>query len=159
MQTLEYRNIDKSAWPDGPWQSEPDKRQWQDEATSLPCLLKRNPESGFLCGYVGVPPGHPAYEQDYSSVDVSCHGGLTYSDFCMDEEEPGKSICHIPAPGEPDRVWWLGFDCGHCYDSQPGLAQYGGALARICDHGEYRTVEYVVEECRQLAQQLAALKA
>jgi hypothetical protein len=38
MDTIEYRTIDKSQWGPGPWQDEPDKKQWQDEATGLPCL-------------------------------------------------------------------------------------------------------------------------
>lgn len=36
METLEYRTKDKSTWGDGPWQQEPDKKQWQDAATGLP---------------------------------------------------------------------------------------------------------------------------
>lgn len=35
---------------------------------------------------------------------LAVHGGLTYSDRCHDD------ICHVPAPGEPDDVWWFGFD-------------------------------------------------
>ena len=31
-----------------------------------------------------------------------------------------RSRCHIPLPGESDNVWWLGFDCGHYMDVQPG---------------------------------------
>lgn len=38
MQTIEYRTIDKTAWGDGPWLNEPDKKQWQDVETGLPCL-------------------------------------------------------------------------------------------------------------------------
>lgn len=65
MERIEYRNvIDKSQWGDGPWQSEPDKIQWQDEATGLPCLIVRGPV-GALCGYVGVPKTHPAYGLHY----------------------------------------------------------------------------------------------
>lgn len=60
METREYRTVDKSAWGPGPWQDEPDKRQWQDEATGLPCLIVRNP-AGALCGYVGVSKEHPAF--------------------------------------------------------------------------------------------------
>jgi hypothetical protein len=46
----EYRTIDKSAWGPGPWTDEPDKVQWTDTATGLPCLAKRNPRGGHWCG-------------------------------------------------------------------------------------------------------------
>lgn len=81
MQTIEYRTVDKSGWGDGPWQSEPDKRQWRDEATGLPCLIVRGP-SGALCGYVGVPATHPLHGKEYDAADVEVHGGLTFSDHC-----------------------------------------------------------------------------
>lgn len=60
--------IDKSQWGDGPWQLEPDRKQWRDEATGLPCLIVRHPSMGQLCGYVGVYPGHPAYGLNYDGT-------------------------------------------------------------------------------------------
>jgi hypothetical protein len=39
---LSWTTIDKSSWGNGPWQTEPDKAQWQDEETGLPCLAVRN---------------------------------------------------------------------------------------------------------------------
>lgn len=56
METIEYRTADKSQWGEGPWTAEPDKRQWRDEATGLPCLIVRGPHGAF-CGYVGVAGG------------------------------------------------------------------------------------------------------
>lgn len=53
-----YTTMDKSTWGDGPWQHEPDKVQWTDEATGLPCLAVRN-RFGAWCGYVGVDEDHP----------------------------------------------------------------------------------------------------
>lgn len=110
MQTIEERTIDKSDWQRGPWDSEPDKKQWRDEATGLPCLIVRHPTSGHLCGYVGVSKGHPLYEKEDGAVSV--HGGITLATKC-----DGHRICHKVEPGEDDDVWWLGFDClgiGHC---------------------------------------------
>lgn len=83
MQAIEYRTVDKSEWLDGPWKYEPDKKQWRDEATGLPCLIVRGP-SGSLCGYVGVPPTHPAYGKQYDDVSVEVHGGLTFADKCAE---------------------------------------------------------------------------
>lgn len=54
MERIEYRGVvDKSGWARGVWDSEPDKIQWQDAETGLPCLIVRGPV-GALCGYVGV---------------------------------------------------------------------------------------------------------
>jgi hypothetical protein len=52
---------DKSTWGAGPWQSEPDEVRWIDEATNLPCWIRRSPVTGSLNGYVGVPRSHPAF--------------------------------------------------------------------------------------------------
>jgi hypothetical protein len=64
MQAIEYRTVDKSSWARGPWDSEPDKRQWRDDETGLPCLIVRN-HSGAWCGYVGIGEGHPFYGKSY----------------------------------------------------------------------------------------------
>ena len=41
------------------------------------------------------------------------------------EDAPEKSgICHIPDQGEPDDVWWLGFDCLHGGDLAPGMMAF-----------------------------------
>lgn len=145
--TLEYANTDKSAWADGPWMREPDKRQWSDEATGLPCLIVRGP-SGALCGYVGVSKGHPAHGKGYDDVEADVHGGLTFADSCGHGDDPAQGICHIPGPGEPDDVWWLGFDCAHYGDLSPAYDRPGRG-------GEYRTLPYVASECASLASQLA----
>lgn len=94
MQTIEYRTIDKSSWPRGEWDNEPDKVQWQDAETGLPCLVVRGPH-GAWCGYVGVAKGHPYYEQDYDKVhdvnhDLSVHGGLTFASKC----HPAPNVEH-----------------------------------------------------------------
>lgn len=158
MKTLEYRTTDKSTWGDGPWQTEPDKRQWLDKSTGLPCLIVRGPFGG-LCGYVGVPPWHPAFETPYSEMDVEVHGGLTFADFCQTGEPVENSICHIVDDGEEDRVWWFGFDCGHYGDMMPGYRR--DLIAQMfdghCREGVYRTFAYVKSNVRNLAKQLADL--
>jgi hypothetical protein len=42
MKTKQWNNCDKSYWGEGPWQHEPDKMQWTDDDTGLPCLIVRN---------------------------------------------------------------------------------------------------------------------
>src|SRR4051812_17731696 len=119
LQTIEYKNpkMDKASWGPGAWDNEPDKKQWADPATGLACLIVRN-AMGALCGYVGVPKGHPAYGKEYGSVDVDVHGGLTFSDKCSESSSECGGICHVAPEGEDD-VWWLGFDCAHYMDLVP----------------------------------------
>lgn len=148
--------IEKEHWGDGPWQDEPDRVAWR-HGTGLPCLVKRGP-SGALCGYVAVPPGHPAHESDYDVVNVRVHGGLTYAASCDGDEDTG--ICHVPEPGEPDNVWWLGFDCAHAFDLCPatvGFMRSKGEAWLLIGGEVYRDLAYVRTEVEALAGQLAAL--
>jgi len=162
----EPRTVDKSTWGDGPWQTEPDRVDWQH--AGLPCLALRGPDhAGHWCGYVAVPPGHPLHGKDYDAPDVSVHGGLTYADRCRDH------ICHVPQPGEPDDVWWFGFDCAHGGDFIPAMHARTRGLGypfddRAYDHATavaadtwmvdvYRTIDYVQDETNRLAEQLACV--
>lgn len=166
MKELEWTFRDRTDWDDGPWTNEPDKAQWTDEHTGLPCMIHRN-RYGAWCGYVGIGPDHPFYQKpcDDADIDLSVHGGLTFADGCDPDFNPatGQGICHIPEPGEPDDVWWFGFDCAHAFDLAPAMR----ALIRGCGvygpdeqwmlsfPGEvYRDIEYVRAECAQLAIQL-----
>ena len=162
METKEWTNLDRKDWPSGSWDGEPDKTQWQDEATGLPCIAVRHPRGGHWCGYVGVAEGHPHFEKGYEDVDVDVHGGLTFSNLCQPhEDEEGRGICHVAGPGEPDRVWWLGFDCAHSGDWSPRDAMYERDRAqegiwRRSTEDEYRTLNYVKNQCAHLARQLSA---
>lgn len=145
--TKEWKTVDKSAWGPGPWQDEPDKKQWTDQETGLPCLIKRN-RAGALCGYVGVPEGHPWHGQDYTEPEPypEVHGGLTYAAPCTEGGDEASTICHIPEPGEPDNVWWLGFDCAHSGDLCP-------SYERRWFQDTYKAMAYVENECATLAEQ------
>jgi len=128
---------DKVSWGEGPWQSEPDEDRWEDEATGLPCQILRQPVLGHLCGYVGVPKGHP--QHGTGGHNLRCHGGVT---FYGTHDHSG--------------FWWFGFDCGHgVRDYSPGLTILNEHL-RNCLAGpeNYRTMEYVKEQCTSLALQL-----
>lgn len=145
MKTMTFTYIDRTGWPKGPWDNEPDKIQWQDIATGFPCLARRT-DMGNWCGYVGVADGHPHFGKEYGELDIECHGGLTYSGFC----QHNNGICHIPGEGEPDTIWWLGFDCAHYMDYCPGLMRNQFAKESV-----YRDLEYVKAECSSIAMQLA----
>ena len=148
--------VNRETWAAGPWDDEPDKMQWTDEATGLPCLIKRN-SIGALCGYVGVTRDHPLYETCYTDAEtqaaIDVHGGLTYSDKCQDGPDP-STICHLPEPGEPDDVWWFGFDCGHGWDYWPGMPD----VFRNMSPAYYRDVAYVQGQITELAKQLVAAR-
>lgn len=79
-------------------------------------------------------------------LDVRIHGGLSYGKACQGD------ICHVPKPGEPDGVFWLGFDCGHYNDVVPNhLAEWAPPSTAI-----YRDQGYVTNETRILAEQAKA---
>ena len=187
METKEWSFMDKTEWGEGPWMREPDKRQFVDVATGLPCLIHRN-HSGALCGYVGVTEGHPLFGQSYSTrvakpvgfenrkatdttpaiavliealredkddtisleLAIEVHGGLTYSGPCRPVRKDGGGVCHVPDPGEPDNVWWFGFDCAHAGDAMP---QYN-SLHNFNRDDSYRDIDYVTRQCGALALQL-----
>lgn len=171
METIEYHTMaeKKREWARGPWDKEPDKLQWQDPQTGLPCLIVRA-HHGALCGYVGVPEGHPWHGKEYDNVrwanpaakenwdyypDV--HGGLTFAGPCSEgKEEDG--ICHKPGPGEPDNVWWLGFDCAHAGDETPAIAATLRDIGHprnkaLREYEKYRTIDYVKANVTSLAHQ------
>lgn len=132
----------------GPWVEEPDRLEWKS-AQGLPCLIVRNPRLGVLCGYVAVPPEHPMHGCGLAEThDLRVHGGVTYAEACQGD------ICHVPEPGEPDDVWWLGFDAGHAFDEQPLIAKVSPALRSLAT---YRDVAYMRAQCESLAEQLGAL--
>ena len=157
-----HLNEERKLWPPGEWDQEPDLVEWRDEATGYPCLVVRGP-MGSLCGYVGVPEGHPAHGKDYDSVGAHAHGGLTFSDTC------GGNICHVPQPGESDHVWWLGFDCAHSGDECPRLIptyrkveedlrkKYPGMYEGSVRGDTYKPIAYVQAECTELAAQLKGM--
>lgn len=162
MQTIEYKTIDKSEWANGEWQNEPDKKQWLDEATGLPCLIVRGP-SGALCGYVGVNEGHPYFDVGYNQCAENCgrewcdhtpsalleaHGGITFAGFCQKTSDESVGICHKVTDGENDRVHWFGFDCAHSGDICPKYDRDGFG------YGTYRDFDYVQSQVDDLARQL-----
>lgn len=146
--------IDKSGWGPGPWQDEPDRKEWKH--AGFACLIVRVPSHGALCGYVGVPPGHPWHGKDYGDVevafpDIDVHGGLTYAAKCH-----GR-VCHVPAPGEPDELWWLGFDHAHAFDVSPAYsARYRELYGHHSNFDEvYRDMNYATAGVEHLAEQAA----
>ena len=150
MRTQEWTYADRSGWSAGPWDSEPDKRQWVDEATGLPCLIVRQKSTGHLCGYVGVAKGHPYYQMDEVAaydLPLDVHFGITFARMCMEEGgENDSTVCHVD-PDDDDR-FWLGFDMAHYQDVSPGR------IGTSFSGSTYKTFGYVEAECVKLAAQL-----
>lgn len=173
MKERSYSFTDKSKWPRGEWDSEPDKVQFMT-AAGLPGLIVRGP-SGALCGYAGVAEGHPFFGVGYSGCPEACggerwpsegeskcehdrpidaieaHGGLTYADACQPGEGE-RGICHVPDAGEPDHVWWFGFDCAHSGDLCPSFEKFHQS-----GYDYYKGIAYVRLGVESLAAQLAAM--
>jgi hypothetical protein len=157
METKSYTTIDRKAqgWPSGPWDDEPDKMQWPDPATGLPCLAVRHPSSGHWCGYVGVPEAHPWHGKGYNdTMDVEVHWELTFAASCQPGSDESKGVCHVPAPGEPSHVWWFGFDCAHLLDFSPRDRKLEIELGYPFQINADRSLAYVQQECASLAAQL-----
>lgn len=147
-------DLPKETWGEGPWMREPDRLDF--EHAGFPCLLVRGP-LGQWCGYVAMPPGHRLHGRDSSECDeaVSVHGGITYADSCAGH------VCHVPKPGEPDNVWWLGFDFAHAYDFKPAmqamrkLSGGGPPPQSLLDAEHYWTMDEARAETERLADQVA----
>lgn len=133
----------------GEWSTEPDRLEFEHAGFS--CIIQRN-NSLAWCGYVGLPPEHKYYGknyQDLEKLDVEldgAHGGLTYSEPCMD------LICH-KSDDDTKPLWWLGFDCAHAYDLIPGFYEFISAPSLP---GTYRNMDYVIARVKTMAEELAA---
>lgn len=148
----------KVGLPEGAWLHEPHRVNWRKHG--LDCMILRNPATFGWCGYVGVPPTHPAYRKKYDDVDVGVHGGLTYADECSGH------ICHI-ADEAADKTWWLGFDCAHGGDFLPKNAQLRQELLKQFSqlfsgpdlHEHYWTCDEAARETESLAKQLSEMRS
>jgi hypothetical protein len=143
--------VDRTGWPPGPWDDEPEDRL-AFQASGLDCLLLRS-HIGTWCGYVGVPPEHPLYGKDYDDVheevDIRVHGGLTYS--------AGLPYAAKGSLNTARQRWWLGFDTAHSWDLVPGLLKFDSALrsSSLFPSTTYRTLAWTRKETERLAQQIS----
>lgn len=118
-------------------------------------------DMGHRCGYVRVEKGSPCFEQNWEneptgSIDV--HGGVTFGSRFADSSED---------------EWWIGFDCNHFGDrpdpnlvsdsrrseAEESLNRIFGLLGMASSgDGEVRTLEFCVDECEKMSEQIAALE-
>ncbi len=126
---------------------------------------------GHRCGYVAIPPEHK-YSQtkeseremptgkkykmyDYDTLDIECHGGLTF----MASDHGLKKLLTNPCTD-----MWIGFDCGHLYDASDYdcLVKYYGeqtdsrkeTIALLSEMGTIKKFNYVESECKSIIDQL-----
>lgn len=182
MKEQEWKFDPDPDYPLGPgeWDNEPDKVQYIDKDTQLPCLIVRNP-FGALCGYVGVRKDHPLFGRSYdarvpynerSALTLGSQSPLVLLSEALREEDgtvrldalfdahggltfsgscqEGGKICHVVDDGEDDSVWWFGFDCAHAGDLVPGFSRY----RFFQGDNTYRNISYVREQNAALAKQL-----
>ena len=134
------------------------EKDWVTRA-GLRAVVIMNDSSGSRCGYVGIEKSHPLFGVSYHEETrvlktnlhdldspasfFEVHGGLTYS----------GSGGEYPVPSE---LHWFGYDCEHAGDiPKPGSAMW--RLYRDYE-GVHRTLDYCIDECESLAQQLVKVR-
>lgn len=187
METKQETYVDKSSWARGPWDDEPDKMQFTDEATSLPCLIVRGP-AGALCGYVGVAKGHPLHEVHYGDEcpalaealekrkeqPLGDNPGLGLMLACLTGDLSPRADCVLDVHGGitfSDRCQDNGKICHEVCEGEDDNVWW---LGFDCNHsgdmapsyagrytaftdGSYRDLAYVKREIAKLASQLAEI--
>lgn len=135
----------RAEWGPGPWQDEPDLVEWRSTVAPYPLLILRA-GLGVLCGYVGVPVGHPLHGRPRAL-------GLNWAGPC--------GGLRIPT-GEPPECWWFGFDCAHGGQYPPAFAARDRLLSEV--HGieptssPFDVAGYVtIDECRLQVEALAVV--
>lgn len=129
--------------------------------------------NGHRCGYVAIQPDHPFSQTpeeersfmggrpykhyDYDSLNINCHGGLTF----MSPKHGLKDLLTVPC-----NDMWIGFDCGHhgdrC-DTEAFKKYYGEDLydekesffnAMNSYDATAKGFHYVEKECQYIIDQL-----
>lgn len=112
-----------------------------------------NNGSGYRCGYVRVPEGHPWFGKGGMDLNCQVHGGITF----------GKQ--DIKCSEADGKDWWVGFDCAHAGDLpdpnlpgyDPGRFNLGEMLTmlmeRVSSVNTVRTQEYTRDEVFRLCEQ------
>lgn len=107
---------------------------------------------GHLCGYVCIPATHPLHNVQHDDIDVSVHGGLTFSNYDDDTNE-----------------YWIGFDCAHSDDLIPSkralisslmpylMDSFRGSFPHVTNYirdRTYKNIDFVQQEVIRLTDQL-----
>ncbi len=107
------------------------------EYRGLRCYIVRNPKFGYLLGYVETP-----CEIDWNTVEgIDVHGGVSFIG------QIGET--YYPIEAREEKIHVVGFFCGRLFDYVP----FQSELCSL-DEQTYKTMRYVENECRKLADQL-----
>ena len=96
-----------------------------------------------LCGYVVLEANHKCYGLHYDDIHIDCHGGLTYA---------GAIIKYPKYESLGGRM--IGFDCSHSGDISSILMN---DPCFTVDNGVYRDMKYVVNNIKDMVEQLIKL--
>lgn len=125
------------------------EKQFQYKGHDCICVFNR---MGFRCGYVST-----TLRRHYDDFDIDCHCGLT---FCGE----------LPEAYKPKEPFYIGFDCGHCCDGTDAKLAYDLGLIDeatkemfeksfgYLSDNPVRDLDYVVEQCKKIVDQLEELE-
>lgn len=125
------------------------EKQFQYKGHDCICVFTRN---GYRCGYVST-----TLRRDCNDFDIDCHCGLTFGGM-------------LPVEYAPKEAFYIGFDCGHCCDGIDAKLAYDLGLideatkemfeqsfSYLSDY-PVRDLDYVMEQCKKIADQLEELE-
>jgi len=134
----------------GPWVQETDFEVFDHKG--ITCCIRRNPVMFNLNGYCKLPDRHKYIDISYFDIPYEVHGGLTFGEW-MDEKKKDE--------------FWIGFDCCHSMDYSPKDYYHKKMMSEelrnmmlpkfeMPDEFKpvYRDIEYVRNQCRELAEQI-----
>lgn len=98
----------------------------------------------FPCAYIVLESWHPCYMERYDSLDILCHGDLSYSEFGL----RGLNRTHVVS----NEFWVIGWDYAHLNDFHGGLCEYGKAFAYL--QGKKWTTQEMLDEVHSVIEQL-----
>lgn len=137
-----FTKVDRTGWPNGEWDSEPDRIEWRMHGYY--CLVNRNPIDGRLCGYVALEKGHKycgIRSNKLSDIlDTEVHGGITWASQAKDF----TGTWQFPIWD----MWIVGFDCGH------GGIDFMPSISNGFNDEKYRNAGYVVQNVHILLHEL-----
>lgn len=139
-----FCKIDRSGWPAGPWDTEPEDRiEWR--AGAYRCWIERADRHGFWSGYVLVPDRHRAAAlvcpgaADPSAALSGRVGWWAHRGLSLNLEYAGGAQL-------------MRFDCARSGDRVPASV-YGGHLV---NPPVYRTARYAADRVRSMARAAGA---
>lgn len=124
------------------------EKQFDYKGHDCICIFCRD---GYRCGFVSTTL------YSHYDFDIECHCGITFGGI-------------LPEAYEPKEAFYIGFDCGHICDGRDTRLAYEYGLIdevtkeAIDESFSYlqgypvRDIDYVVEQCKKIADQLEELE-